>query len=323
MSIDNEFVGGHEEEHGHVEDVHRYLQVEEEEVDEENITAAKFGCAIMGGFLMPMLFGIVFHRPAAVEEGANSVSSEEDAACPSCIERDAVVETGVLVIVERSELELVGGGGGEDDDAAANLETEPIRKDEDNFHPQDKHEHCDICNEDHNAAIVPILESVPSVEKVFINRQLCASILLGDSFHNFSDGMFIAASFKASCDVSTSVSIVMVTIIHEMAQELADFILLTRHVGLSAPKALLFNFLSGLSVVLGGIIFLAGNPSDEATGVILGMAGGVYLNIAACETLPRIESIIRTQVDRLSALLFFIIGTIPVGLVLLNHHHCG
>lgn len=321
MSIDHDFVGGHEEEHGHEEDVHRYLQVEEEEeVDEENVTAAKFGCAIMGGFLMPMLFGIVFHRPAAVEEGANSVSSEEDAACPSCIERDAVVETGVLVTVERSELELVGGG---DDDAVVDSETEPIRKDEDIFQPQDKHEHCDICNEDHNAAIVPIQEPVPSVEKVFINRQLCASILLGDSFHNFSDGMFIAASFKASCDVSTSVSIVMVTIIHEMAQELADFILLTRHVGLSAPKALLFNFLSGLSVVLGGIIFLAANPSDEATGVILGMAGGVYLNIAACETLPRIESIIRTQVDRLSALLFFIIGTIPVGLVLLNHHHCG
>ncbi len=115
----------------------------------------------------------------------------------------------------------------------------------------------------------------------------------------------------------------MVTIIHEMAQEMADFILLTRHVGLSAPKAFLLNFISGMSVVLGGIVFLAGNPSDEVTGVLLGMAGGVYLNIAACETMPRIESIIRTQADRICALLLFIVGTVPIGLVLLNHHHCG
>ena len=312
------FAGEHEAEHEHEEEVRRYLEGEEE-VDGENVAAAKFGCAIMGGFLMPMLFGIVFHRPAAVEE-ENSVSSEEDAGCPSCIERDAaVVETGVLVTIDRSELELATGGG-----AAADSETEPIRKnDDDNFLPQDRHEHCDICNEDHNATTAVQESVLPSVEKVFINRQLCASILLGDSFHNFSDGMFIAASFKASCDVSTSVSIVTVTIIHEVAQELADFILLTRHVGLSVSKALLCNFLSGLSVVLGGIIFLACNPSDEATGVILGMAGGVYLNIAACETLPRVEKIIQTQVDRICTLLFFIIGTIPVGLVLLNHHHCG
>lgn len=258
---------------------------------------------------MPKLFGILFHRPPVIEEG-NSVCSEGGAGCPSCIERDAVVETGVLVTIERTKMELVEGNVAGDS--------------HDREQPQDKQEHCDICNEDHNAeVVVPIQESIPSVEKIFINKQLCASILLGDIFCNFSDGMFIAASFKASCDMSTSASIVMVTIIHEVAQEMADFILLTRHVGLSVPKALFFNFLSGLSVVLGGMIFLAGNPSDEATGVILGMAGGVYLSISACETLPRIENIIRFQIDRICTLLFFIIGALPVGLVLLNHRHCG
>lgn len=288
-----------------------------------------------------MIFGIVFHRPEVIEDG-DSVGSEGDAECLSCIERDAAVETdvknsvgsegyakflsfikrdaavetGVLVTIERTELELGAIG--------ADSVTDPVCEIEKNDHiPQDGHEQCDICDENHNAVIESVQESVRSVEKVFINKKLCASILLGDGFHNFSDGMFIAASFKASCNASTSISIVMVTLLHEVAQETADFILLTRHVGLSTPKALLLNFLSGLSVVFGGIIFLAGNPSDEVTGVILGMAGGVYINIAACETLPRIESIIRTQVDRICALLIFIIGTIPIGLVLLNHHHCG
>lgn len=329
--------GEHKAEEEHQEHAHRYLEGEEVD-DDENVAAAKFGCATLGGFLLPMIFGIVFHRPKVIDDG-DSVGSEGDADCLSCIERDAAVETGVknsvgsegyakflsfikrdaavetgvLVTIERTELELGAIG--------ADSVTDPICDIEKNAHiPQDGHEHCD---ENHNAVIVSIQESVRSVEKVFINKQLCASILLGDGFHNFSDGMFIAASFKASCNVSISISIVMVTFIHEVAQEMADFILLTRHVGLSTPKALLLNFLSGLSIVFGGIIFLACNPSDEATGVILGMAGGVYLNIAACETLPRIESIIRTQVDRICALLFFIIGTIPIGLVLLNHHHCG
>ncbi len=217
-----------------------------------------------------MIFGILFHHPKVIED-ENSVGSEGDAECRSCIKRDAAVETGVLVAMQADSV------------------MEPICDTEKNNHiPQDGHEHCDICDKNHNAVNVFIQESVHSVKKVFINKQLCASILLGDAFHNFS-GMFIATSFKALCDVSTSISIVMVMIIHEVAQEMADFILLTRHVGLLAPKALLLNFLSGLSVVFGGIIFLAGNPSDEATGVILGMAGGVYFNIAACETLPRLK----------------------------------
>jgi zinc transporter ZupT len=82
------------------------------------------------------------------------------------------------------------------------------------------------------------------------------------------------------------------------------------------------NFVTGLSVCLGGIIVLAAKPSDEAVGIVLAIAGGVYVNIAACETFPRVEQAIKGRCDRALTFLMIIVGTIPIGLVLLKHEHC-
>jgi len=202
--------------------------------------------------------------------------------------------------------------------------------------PQDRHEGCDLCEDDDDGggkehAILsteqetPLpegQEDAPLVTKTVVDRSLCSSILLGDGFHNFADGVFIAAAFK-SCSTGTAISIVLVTLFHEIAQELADFIVLTRYAGLSICKAMVLNFLSGLSVCLGGVVFLAANPSNQATGIILAMGGGLYFNIAACETVPRLEKVVNSRWDRAWTLLSIIIGTIPIGLILLNHQHCG
>ena len=162
---------------------------------------------------------------------------------------------------------------------------------------------------------------VVAVVKPVYNRRLIASIILGDSLHNFADGMFIAASFMG-CDISLALTVVAMTLVHEVAQEIGDFVLLTRHGGLSVPRALCLNFVSGMSVVLGGVVFLAASPSDESAGIILAIAAGVYVNIATVETLPRIEAIVKTRMDRFWTLFGVILGTVPIGLVLLNHKHC-
>ena len=75
-------------------------------------------------------------------------------------------------------------------------------------------------------------------------------------------------------------------------------------------------------MTLGGVVVLATNTSDVATGIILAIAGGVYINIAAVETLPRVDKHIDGKMDRALMLLFFIVGTVPLGLVLLDHEHC-
>ncbi len=150
---------------------------------------------------------------------------------------------------------------------------------------------------------------------------LALSILIGDALHNFCDGVFIGVAFTL-CDSTTALTIMAVTLYHEVAQELADYFLLTRHAGLTKVKALLYNFLAGLSVMFGGLAVVAFEFSEMSIGVLLAIASGVYLNIAACECMPRVMATVSSTGDRFLVLLMFLVGAVPIGLTLLNHTHC-
>ena len=174
----------------------------------------------------------------------------------------------------------------------------------------------DDVEQDHGA---PVVKDKVEVRKV--NYGLAASILLGDAFHNFCDGVFIGVALLL-CDVTTAYTIMAVTLYHEVAQELADYFLLTKHAGLKPAVALSLNFVSGLSVMLGGIVVLATPVSDMTVGVTLSVGSGVYLHIAAAECLPRVTEVIKSRKDRLVSIFFFIVGVVPIALTLLGHSHC-
>lgn len=72
--------------------------------------------------------------------------------------------------------------------------------------------------------------------------------LIGDFVHNFIDGLIIGASFLVSIPVGISTSLVV--LFHEIPQEIGDFAVLV-HGGFKKKKALLMNFLTALSAVLG------------------------------------------------------------------------
>ena len=74
---------------------------------------------------------------------------------------------------------------------------------------------------------------------------------------------------------------------HEIAQEIADFFLLTEHAGLTICQALTTNFVAGLSVVFGGLLTLAFDVNDFAIGLVLALTSGTYFYIAAVECMPR------------------------------------
>ena len=154
-----------------------------------------------------------------------------------------------------------------------------------------------------------------------LDTTLALSILLGDFAHNFSDGIFVGIGFML-CSQSVAWTIVFITLYHEVAQEIADFFLLTKHAGLTIVQALIVNFVSGLSVVLGGIMVLAIDISDEAIGVLLSMSSGVYIYIAASECMPRVSAALESRGDRIVTMIAFICGCVPIGLTLLNHQHC-
>jgi zinc transporter ZupT len=158
-------------------------------------------------------------------------------------------------------------------------------------------------------------------EKRPINMSLVLSILIGDGLCNFCDGVFVGIAFS-QCDLSLALAVIGITFYHEVAQELSDYFLLTKYGGLSPLKALSVNFATGLSVVLGGLLVLVIDLSNMTVGVLLAMSSGVYVYIAACECLPRVNILATTRMDRLFMILIFSSGAIPIGLTLIGHAHC-
>lgn len=152
-----------------------------------------------------------------------------------------------------------------------------------------------------------------------------SGIIVGDFLHNFVDGIFIATGFML-CDGTVGWTITAATIYHEIAQEISDYLVLTDpYQGNLKPwKALVFNFVSGMSVLLGAIVMLAQGEEDTlAMGLVLAFSGGVYVQIGAAECMPRAQENAKTTVMRVTAIAFFLLGTLLIGTVLFYHEHCA
>lgn len=112
-------------------------------------------------------------------------------------------------------------------------------------------------------------------------------ILVGDGFHNFVDGVAIAAAFLA--DVKLGVATALAMVAHEIPQELGDFMVLLNS-GYARSKALLFNFLSSLASVVGGIIgYLLLEDAKAAIPYILAVAAASFIYIAVADLIPHMH----------------------------------
>ncbi len=105
-------------------------------------------------------------------------------------------------------------------------------------------------------------------------------ILIGDTFHNFVDGILIAAAFIEDPRLGVVTALAIVS--HEIPQEVGDFLILL-HSGYSKAKALFFNLLSSLATLLGGLLAwwaLATAQSAVPTLLSLGAASMIYVAVA-------------------------------------------
>ena len=68
------------------------------------------------------------------------------------------------------------------------------------------------------------------------------SVILGDSIHNFCDGIIIAAAFLTDTRLGVVTSLAIIA--HEIPQEVGDYIVLL-NAGFSRGRALFFNAVSG------------------------------------------------------------------------------
>ncbi|MHA1990567.1 MAG: ZIP family metal transporter [Candidatus Hodarchaeales archaeon] len=121
------------------------------------------------------------------------------------------------------------------------------------------------------------------------------NILIGDSIHNFVDGLALVAAFSVGFEVGLVVFFGI--LIHELAQEFGDFGILV-HGGLSPKKALMANFLSSIPAIIGvffGVILLSNETIvDIMTLVIISISAGLFLYIATADLIPELTEELST-----------------------------
>ena len=115
------------------------------------------------------------------------------------------------------------------------------------------------------------------------------NVLIGDAFHNFVDGILIAAAFLADPWLGLTTTIAVIA--HEIPQELGDFVVLL-HAGLSKRKAFVFNGLSSMASVLGGVLgYLALEKLQIYIPYVLMLSAASFLYIALTDLFPLLHKV--------------------------------
>jgi zinc and cadmium transporter len=109
-------------------------------------------------------------------------------------------------------------------------------------------------------------------------------ILFGDGLHNFVDGILIAAAFLTDIRLGIVTSIAVAA--HEVPQEVGDFAILL-HSGYGRGKALLYNMLSSLATVVGGVLaYYSFSGVTQLLPYVLAIAASSFIYIAVADLLP-------------------------------------
>ena len=109
-------------------------------------------------------------------------------------------------------------------------------------------------------------------------------ILVGDTFHNFVDGILIAAAFMT--DIQLGIVTTIAIIAHEIPQEVGDFVILL-HSGFSRARAFAFNLLSSVATLVGGLLaYFALQSLQNLVPPLLGLAAASMIYIAVADLIP-------------------------------------
>lgn len=115
--------------------------------------------------------------------------------------------------------------------------------------------------------------------------------IIGSGAHNFFDGVLIAASYMISIPIGLATTLAV--ILHEIPDEIGHFAVLV-YGGFSTKKALLFNFFSGITAVLGALISLLVGPHVAGYSLILlPITAGGFVYVAGSDLIPELQHEVR------------------------------
>ena len=143
-------------------------------------------------------------------------------------------------------------------------------------------------------------------------------IIVGDTFHNFVDGVLIAAAFMTDVKLGAVTAFAMIA--HEIPQEVGDFLVLL-HSGYSKTKALALNVMSSLATLVGGILaYYALQSMQNMVPTLLAFAAASMIYVAVADLIPGLHR--RAELTATAQQIILIamgIGTVYLSHEILDH----
>lgn len=145
-----------------------------------------------------------------------------------------------------------------------------------------------------------------------------ALVIIGDTLHNFIDGIAIASGFLTSFEAGVVVTIVVA--VHEIPQEIGDFGLLLSK-GLSRKKVILINLISATITIVGaGMFYMIGRSIQLPKDIIIGLVAGFFIYIAVSDIIPTIHKYEERNLAGVRTLML-LIGAIVVSIITIYLNH--
>lgn len=111
--------------------------------------------------------------------------------------------------------------------------------------------------------------------------------LVGDCLHNFFDGVIIAGSFLVN--IPLGITTLIAIIAHEIPHEIGNFGVLL-YAGYPRRRALLFNFLTALTAILGSAAaVMIGSRVNDFSDMIVPFTAGGFIYIATADLIPEMK----------------------------------
>jgi zinc and cadmium transporter len=139
-----------------------------------------------------------------------------------------------------------------------------------------------------------------------------AMVIVGDTFHNFIDGIIIAAAFLT--DINLGVVTALAIIAHEIPQEVGDFAVLLNS-GYSKTRAFQMNLISSFATVVGGVLgYFTLQTMQSWVPSLLALAAASMIYVAVADLIPGLHKRTRLR-DTIQQVLLIALGVGTVALL--------
>jgi len=150
------------------------------------------------------------------------------------------------------------------------------------------------------------------------NQSSAVLVVLGDTIHNFIDGITIAVSFMVSPGLGLITAIS--TFLHEVPHEISDFGILLK-AGWKKIHVFAVNIISSLFTIIGAFLMYYLSPEQEFVGAMLAVSAGIFLYLGAVDFLPEVQvNVVNSKLRTLAPMLLGV-GLMLAVIAAVPHSH--